>query len=341
MVKKSNEMHWIDLYENKRGHSLFNRSGMPGWNRTTEDITPLQRTDVHRSMSTSVFVLFSFIRGNFLNWFFLTWICKKAHSRTSTKLQSRQCLVVSSALLLLLHHNLLSFYLLFSFRTHAGTLTPSRAVGRSAQAAAWTCPPSFSAAWGASKEAAAWGWRVPAASRCTKTSSSPSPKPGAGRWTPPRTSWGQAWRWSEGLSSSPSLGSPQGLLVACPRSRNHRLSGYPAGLAPIEFPTMVFNPHARQVATCWEDERSLWAVHSPPQRRLARARKILPQPVLSTVWLHAHTASRAIYEGRGGVGERCLHHWLPHAAGEKARQSSGQQNQFFNYFFFFKRSIWT
>lgn len=52
--------------------------------------------------------------------------------------------------------------------------------------------------------------------------------------------------------SFPSLGSSQGLQVACPCSRNHGLNAYPAGLAAIEFPFagMVFNPHAGQVRTC-------------------------------------------------------------------------------------------
>lgn len=193
----------------------------------------------------------------------------------------------------------------FLFKTHAEISSPGRAVEKSGQAAAWTCPPSSSAAWGASKGAAAWGWGVRAASQHTKTSSSPSPKPGAARWTPPRTSWEQAWSWSKEHSSLPSLGSSQGLQVACPCSRNHSLNGYPAGLAAIEFPfaAMVFNPHTRQVRTCWEHKRGLQTVHSPPQRRLTRTRKILLQLRLSPpVWLHAHTASCAIYERKGGVG---------------------------------------
>lgn len=209
------------------------------------------------------------------------------------------------------------------FKRHAETSTPGRAVGRSAQAAAWTCPPSASAAWGASREAAAWGWRVPAASRYTKTSSSPSPKPGAARWTPPRTSWEQAWRWSEELWSSPSLGSPQGLLVACPRSRNHCLSGYPAR---IESPTaaMVFNPRARQVATCREDEQSLWAVHSPPQPRLTRARKILPQLRRLSLPPSDYTRTQpAVQFMKGGWGRDAFIAGCLHYAGEKASHSSG------------------
>lgn len=313
------ELDCMDLSENKHvaAASLITQGRRTGIaSCTTKDTTPLKRADVDRNMST----LFFLFKENLISWFFFTWICKKAHSRTSTKLQSRQCLVVPPTPFSPPTTTTFCPFV-FLFKTHAETSAPGRAVGKSGQAAAWTCPPSSSAAWRASKGAAAWGWGVRAASRYTKTSSSPSPKPGAARWTPPRTSWEQAWSWSEEHRSFPSLGSSQGLQVACPGSRNHSLNAYPASLAAIEFPfaAMVFNPHARQVRTCWEHERGLWAVHSPPQRRLTQTRKILLQLCRTSLLLsdYTHTQQAAQFiRGRegwwwGGLGERCLHHWLP------------------------------
>lgn len=207
------------------------------------------------------------------------------------------------------------------FKIHAETSSPGRAVGRSGQAAAWTCPSSSSAAWGASREAAAEGWEVRAASRHTKTSSSPSLKPGAARWTPPRTSLEQAWSWSEERSSIPSLGSSQGLQVPCPCLRNHRLNGHPASSAPIEFPfaAMVFNPHARQVQTCWEHWRGLWAVHSPAHWRL-KQKSFCSCGACPFSWLttRAHSQPCNLWEeGRGWVRDAFITGCFP-CTGEKA-----------------------
>lgn len=79
------------------------------------------------------------------------------------------------------------------FTAGADASAQSVAVWENGQAAAWLFPPSCSAAWWAPREAAAWGSGVPGASPRTGSGSSPSPVPGAVRWTPPGISSGQAW----------------------------------------------------------------------------------------------------------------------------------------------------
>lgn len=169
-------------------------------------------------ISNNVNRFYSFLKENLFFFSFLTWISKGTFKH-SIKPQSW---VVPIFL-------------------HAKTSGPSEAAWKSGRAAAWISPPSVSVAWGASREAAAWGSGVRGASPRTSSSSSPSPEPWAARWTPPGTSWGQAWR----FGSNPPLSPLPKMLLLLRSSRVWQMCcrshcfQHPDGYV-IEFPW--FNP---------------------------------------------------------------------------------------------------